>query len=77
MTRTNLDDSGMPPQKLARGIVSNEKVVASNTKSKKLPLKGGKGQGKAPIVVTAEHNFGSERESFDYEPEDNQLLLAQ
>ncbi|KAG5571456.1 hypothetical protein H5410_061222 [Solanum commersonii] len=44
MARTNLDDSGMPPRKRARGIVINEEAAASTAMRKKLPLKRGKGK---------------------------------
>uniref|UniRef100_M1DAV9 Uncharacterized protein n=1 Tax=Solanum tuberosum TaxID=4113 RepID=M1DAV9_SOLTU len=81
MARTNFNDSGMPPQKRAWGIVINEEVDASNAKGKKLRLKGGKGKGKVPIAETSEYNSGSEGESCDSqasfsEPEDDQLLKA-
>ena len=39
MARTNLNDSGMPPLKRARGIVINEEVVASGANGKNLPPK--------------------------------------
>lgn len=37
MARTNLNDSGMPPLKHARGIVINEESVASSLEGMKLP----------------------------------------
>uniref|UniRef100_M1DE56 Putative plant transposon protein domain-containing protein n=1 Tax=Solanum tuberosum TaxID=4113 RepID=M1DE56_SOLTU len=48
----------MPPRKRSRGIVIYEEAVASNTTGNKLPLKRGKGKGKAPIAETLEHNSG-------------------
>lgn len=58
----------------------NEEATSS-AKAKKVPPKGVKGMGKAPIAEKSESNSGSEGESYDsqasfYEPHENQIQQA-
>uniref|UniRef100_M1DL14 Uncharacterized protein n=1 Tax=Solanum tuberosum TaxID=4113 RepID=M1DL14_SOLTU len=69
MGRPKVASIDIPPLKWTHGITINEDVVASRVKATKLPPKGGKGKGKAPVVVTSEEAILDSQES-----EDDELL---
>jgi len=53
------------PAKEHGGIAISEGEAASTKQGKKVPPKGGKGKGKAPVAERPEHNSGIDGKPFD------------